>query len=786
MTFTREPLQVVELVQPLCSKIFGSTVPVPTTTPSLTKNQGDTIDQALFTRTADVIASFDATFPASPDGVIWEQGATALGLYLGVTSGNLVLRAGFGGAIPNAGAAYCSVSAAAFANRTLRVAVRMTMPGTVNLAVYDGYSVVAEATATAASGFTSGIWAGTDLGGVGVKGGAAIPAGESATTWAGTITNARWWQGTLPVACGATGDKCWNTDETCAFRAALDMTAELPIYFVENLAHDWIYVNQPIAFVLDGLALEAAAALLVQEIGAEAVATPVQPALFIPALVGYKTAPTVLNVAAGSKNMSPLGYRAVAQIKIRDFPWNDIDTDPYLSTRSYVPEDLGSFWSKWLARNPYHVGYTVRIYEGYRGDALAAMTKREYIIEKIDAGRDGASITAKDILRKVTDTGVTAPSLSLGSLAASITDVATTFQAAGAVVADYPASGYVRIGTEVIQYTATALVATNVEFSGLTRGALNTTAAAHAQYDRVQEVAYWVDTPFNEILEDLLVTWAGIDASYITTADWTAEFTMWRATFSFTGYITEPTKVEDLAAEICLQSLSNVWWDERIQKIVLKAQRPDFEPETISDAADILAGSFSIKEKPEERASQVFVYYDMRNPALSVTDKGSYRRAAVFINVDKQIQYGGEPAIRELFCRFIQTDALANNLAATYLARFKDVRREITFELSPDGAAALWTGSTTNISHFLDVDFTGAAKVNNWLIIEAEAVLPGARYRFTAEDNNAAGVLWLWVDEALYSATWSTATADERRVVGYWVDDDGNDAGGNPAPWRWL
>lgn len=555
--------------------------------------------------------------------------------------------------------------------------------------------------------------------------------------------------------CSATGTACYNTDKTCKFRAALDMTDTLSLFFVGDRGFDWR--DEPGAF---------------------------QPALAIPALRQVQTAPTVLNVASGSRNKSPLGYRAVCQVQIRDFPWNDVDTDPYVSTRGYDPTTKGSFWSKWLSRNPFHVGYTIRVYEGELGQALSAMTKREYIIEKIDAGRDGVTITAKDILRKVTDTGVTAPSLSPGELSLDLAIGGTSFQVAGAVLADYPASGWVRIGNEVIAYTSRATVGSNVEFTGLTRGALETTAAAHNQNARVQRVLAYVNVPFSDILYDLFTVWGLIPTSYITKADWDAEFNLWRPTFNFTGYITQPTKVEDLAAEICLQALANVWWDERVQKIILKAQRPDFFPDVVTDDADIIAGSYAVKELPEDRASQVFVYYNLRNPTLSITDRGSYENAAVFIDVQSQIQYGGEPAVRELFCRFINTGAIANTIAATYLRRFSNVRREITFELADD--SKVWTGGTIDVEHFLDSDENGDKLRQNWLVIEASVQEVGGRYRFVAEDNDSAGVLWLWQDDTLVSTSWSAATEEERRTIGYWLNDDGTDFGGTPRPFRWL
>ena len=552
--------------------------------------------------------------------------------------------------------------------------------------------------------------------------------------------------------CLATGDKCFNTTVTCKYRAALDMTATLDQWFVMDEAHPW--VDTPDAF---------------------------QPALAMAALQSVDTAPTVLNVASGSKDASPLGLRAVCQTRIRDFPWNDVGTDPYVATRPYVPDQQGSYWSKWLARNPYHVGYEIETYEGYRGDALAAMVKRQFNVEKIDAGRDGVSITSKDILRKITDTGVTAPALSPGALASPILAAATSLTIAGAVLADYPAAGLIRIDSEIISYSARSGTS-NITFTGLLRGLLNTVPADHSQNVRVQRVLAYENMRCDAILYDLTTVWGLIAPAKVNLAAWTAEADEWRPEFIFTAYITEPTLVDDLMGEVCLQSLLNLWWDERLQLIELRAQRPEAVVPLISDDADISAKSFSIAEKPQERASQIHVYYQPRSWTAAVADKFNYERAAVFVDVNKQIDYGGEPAVRELFCRFIKTDAIAGNLAATYLGRFADVRREITFDLTVEDT--FWTGNSVKISHFLDVDFYGAPKQNLWMITSAQSIEPGARYRFTAEDNGMVGVLWAWVDDAI--PEWASASAVQKATIGYWTNDNDTDLDGNPSPFRWL
>ena len=547
--------------------------------------------------------------------------------------------------------------------------------------------------------------------------------------------------------CLATGEKCFNTDASCKYLSALDLTNEVVMQFVYPAANR--YLSDAGAF---------------------------QPSNAIPALMAVDTAPTVLNVGAGNSDLSPLGLRAVATVAIKDFPYNDVGYDPYLSSRSYDPMERGSFWTKWLARNPYHTGYVLRIYDGYFGDALADMIKREYSIEKIDAARSSVQITAKDILRKVTDTQVTCPPLSAGSLALGITNSATSFDVAGAVITDYPATGWMRINSEIMAYTSVATSGSNLAFSGVTRGQLNTTASAHNQFDKVQRVVSYVSEPFTDIIYDLLTTWGAIPTSYITKADWDAEFNEWRALYTFTAYLSDPVEVQKLVGELCQQGLANVWWDERVQKILLRAQRPNYSAATLTEDANLIADSVVIEENPKDRASQVYVYYGLRNPTLSVTDKFSFSNGEAIIDVDKERQYG-ESKVKEIFCRWVNTSVIAATLGNAYLQRFRDVRKAITFNLDAKDISSVWTGDVLLVNHFLDVDIYGATKNGSWLITSAETVTQGGVYKFTAEDNESAGLLWEWVADG---------DTDPIMDTGCWVDADGTDGAGNVMPYRWI
>jgi hypothetical protein len=89
---------------------------------------------------------------------------------------------------------------------------------------------------------------------------------------------------------------------------------------------------------------------------------------FIPSVASVSTAPTKINPTNIDRNSSPLGQRAAATIVFDDHPHSDFQVDPYLADRNYNPLERGTFWSKWIARNPYYQNRPIKIYEEYLDD----------------------------------------------------------------------------------------------------------------------------------------------------------------------------------------------------------------------------------------------------------------------------------------------------------------------------------------------------------------------------------------------------------------------------------
>lgn len=463
-----------------------------------------------------------------------------------------------------------------------------------------------------------------------------------------------------------------------------------------------------------------------------------------PLLVSVSTSPTRINLAGSNSDAQGLGNRAVCSIVIADAPHTDRRVDPYVATRGYDPltQADGSFWTRWMVRNRHRQNVTVKVYEGFEGQALGAMRVRQYFLQNISpdwpAGR--VTLEGKDVLTRLEERKAQAPKASPGALAANISAGALSFDVMGAIVGDYPSPGTVRIGSEVMTYSAVAAITNGVTLTISARGTDLTTAATHSAGDGVQWCLRYTATAVPTILQDLLNIYGGVPLGYLDTAQWMAEAGLYLTFYNLTTLITEPVGVADLVSEIQEQALFYVWWDEREAMVRLKSIRGiDAALPVLTAEQHILRGSFSVTEKPRERVSQVWIYYNRSNPVSGLTDVKFYSSQHVSANLESETdELYGEASVRKVFARWLPSDALAQNTAAKIITRYVDVPSECVFRLDARDRG-YWVGDTVTISHPMDVDQFGARRLRNWTIISADEVIPGETVEYVAEDTTLYG-----------------------------------------------
>lgn len=527
--------------------------------------------------------------------------------------------------------------------------------------------------------------------------------------------------------------------------------------------------------------------------------TNVQPApdpLAIPSVVSVETAPTAINPGGAGSRSGPLGQRASVTVTFQDHPDTDAQTDPYYaiygSSQRNSWQDRGTFWSKWLARNPYHVNRTIRILTGYVGQDIGEFVSRTYLIDRIDGPDSSGRVTlrAKDILRLADDDKAVAPRPSPGVLMQDYDrdDAITHLRVTGADASEYSGGVIVRVGRELFRITfVTTISPTEIQLSVAPRAYLGTEAQSHKAGDRVQRCVYFpLGQPVYWIVYHLLTEYASIPASYIPLADWVAEDAAWLSLFTLEALITEPTGVRQLLAELAEQCQFSLWWDERAQRIRFEALKPldGLALAQLNDDEHIVADSVRMRAEPNSRASQVWVFYGVADPTARLDDDTNYRHLLVRADLDAESadQYG-EPRIYKIHSRWLTTEGQALNAATRILDRRRDPPRTVTLEADAKDAD-IWTGDVVDVTHRGIVDFNGLPVTTRFQIISAEDAELGHRVRYELQSYAfALGVRSaFWMADA--APDYSTASPTEKARGAWWADEDGT-VGGDPG-YNWV
>ena len=409
----------------------------------------------------------------------------------------------------------------------------------------------------------------------------------------------------------------------------------------------------------------------------------------IPNIKSVTTDPTRINVGGRRGRESPLGLRSQAKVQAIDHPHSDQLVDPYVSQRSYDPLERSTFWAKWLRRNPYYVNRPMRIKEGFAGQSLNEMQTRNYIIERIE-GPDSSgrvSIAAKDILRLADNDKAKAPALSSGKLLVEYPEESTaSFIVTGGTLAQYTAYGTkaVHMGDEVIRYTSvTELSNGDLEFSGITRATDGSEQQSHDAEDSVQACLEYVNANPWDVVYDLLTEFGSVPTRFCNLSAWTAEGERWLANYPLTRLLTEPEGVTTLLGELSEQCLFYLWWDERSQQVRFKAIAPSIGGvPLLTERDNLLADSVSIKIKPDERASEVWVNFLPRDATSDDKKRKEFRRtrARVDLEAASDFQYQ-ERIVYEVFSRWLTTDVQSSLLALRLLNTFRDPPKYLSFSL---------------------------------------------------------------------------------------------------------
>lgn len=456
----------------------------------------------------------------------------------------------------------------------------------------------------------------------------------------------------------------------------------------------------------------------------------------IPMVASSRITPGSINPGGSDANVSAMGKRATISVTLKDAAHSDLLVDPYRDQRSYDPKEQGTFWTKWRARNPYYMHRELVYESGYLLDgAVVDSIERTFFITGFSGPDASGNVTlsGKDVLTLAANDKAKAPFVSTGKSDADLTAAATSITLTPTGIGDeeYDASGYVRIGKEVMSFTRAGDVLTVV------RGQYGTEATTHKENDSVQQCLVYTSAAPADILYELLNTYAGVPASFLDKTQWDAEQLDYLPRL-YSTIITEPEGVNKLVAEMCQQMYFTTWFDERESLVKMRAVRPA-ENDTVyelNDDINLVEDSIQWMDKADELITQVWVYYGQINPTEKLDQGDNYAALDVIADPTSEgADRNNISRIKVIYSRWIDSanGAAAIDLGEKILARYGSAPRECTFKLDAKDRD-VWLADFVRLTNRLRTDFYGNQVPVNMQVFEAQESVAGTTFTIKAKE----------------------------------------------------
>ena len=444
-----------------------------------------------------------------------------------------------------------------------------------------------------------------------------------------------------------------------------------------------------------------------------------------PQPVGEQLRPYIADVSSSPTEIdmeSGLARRAAVNVVMRDEPDSDVEADPYIANRAAPAQ--GTFWSRLIARNRNYSGRFARIRRAYLGGTWdwGDFTDELYIVDSIKgpAANGRVEIALKDPVKLADRRKVPEPST--GKLAAELaaTDLSLTLEPGQG--ADYPASGHVRVGDEVIAYDANA--GDVLSWPGLGNRAQFGTAAVEAGIgETVQVCQVWIGVTATTVLSDLLLA-GDIPPANIDTAGFAAEDAFWLGTgYRITVCLSEPETAATLVADLAVQLGGYLWWDPVGQTVrfrVLAPLRPSQAvAATLRDASEVIEGSGRVETLDGLRTTVRGMLYAIASATADRDEAVNYLRAQLY--VDAEAESANEYGDRRTHLLKSRWFGAANDGAvlaqvSRAAAYYRDAPRKL--DLAVDAKdAGLREGDIVDLETAMLAGLDGAAKTTRCIVV---------------------------------------------------------------------
>jgi hypothetical protein len=491
----------------------------------------------------------------------------------------------------------------------------------------------------------------------------------------------------------------------------------------------------------------------------------------IPCLKTAKLQPEEVRVGKG------LSYFGQVSIELQDFVDDDFREDPFYShaSRAAIDHEAGTYFGKLMARNPWWIGRKIRVIEGWATDGVwhsGDTIVHNFLIRDVQGPSGGTvKITAAGPLQLLNLNDAEAPRPSEGVLLADITNIATTATLADAVIAaDYPSSGLIRIGDEIMSYTRSGVTLTMV------RARQGTIADSHSAGDTVQWCLQYTDEPLMDIVLDLLTTYGGIDTTYLATDEWDSEQSVWLALYNLSGIVSQPTKILELVQSLLEASACLLWWDDTDGQLKARAVRPGVTNRGTWNDRFHLLGPAVVARDMTARVSRCDILIDLRSAERDPKDYASYRIRVVGAEEGNGATENKTSQVHVIASRWLSANqvGLAERASSQITTQLRDGRQTLQVEVAAKDAIAS-IGDLLNVSTKDIVDRNGEPETIRCMVVKREAMAVGSKYRYLLERFPFTGRFAFMTD--IDCPDYDDATTEQKDPGGFMGNADGSDFG---------
>ena len=190
----------------------------------------------------------------------------------------------------------------------------------------------------------------------------------------------------------------------------------------------------------------------------------------------------------------------------------------------------------------------------------------------------------------------------------------------------------------------------------------------------------------------------------------------------------------------------------------------------LNDVSHLIEGASVLKEHPDQRRSQVWVFFNQKDPTKRLDDEANFARVRIRADLEAEsaAQYG-ESRISKIFSRWLETEGHVSQVTKRTLDRYRDNPRTLRIRADAKDRLTLRVGEVADILTRTILDDRGLEVSTRWQVIAAREEPAGEAVGLELLEFEFTGRFGFYMEDA--APIFANATEQEKKS-GAWYSDD--------------